>query len=108
MGNLKTNNYNMKHLLLVCAGLLFLALADLPIGYYTLLRIIVTIGAIAVVVKEIENGFNFWVVTFGIIAIIFNPLIQIHLNKEAWIPLDIITSILFTIKAFINTEKEEQ
>jgi hypothetical protein len=97
----------MKHLLLVCAGLLFLALVDLPIGYYTLLRIIVTIGAIAVVVTETENGINFWVVTFGIIAIIFNPLIQIYLNKEAWIPLDIITSILFTIKAFINTEKKE-
>lgn len=91
----------MKYLLLICTGLLFIALADLPIGYYTLLRIIVTIGAITVVVMEFENGFNFWVITFGIIAIVFNPLIPIYLNdKDTWVPIDILVAILFLIKSF--------
>jgi len=38
----------MKVLLFICAALLFLGMAELPIGYYTLLRIVVTIGAVAV------------------------------------------------------------
>lgn len=91
----------MKYLLLISAGLLFLALADLPIGYYSFLRIVVTIGAIGAVISEIESGINFWVIAFGIIAILFNPLIPIYLNdKSAWMPIDIIAAIMFLIKSF--------
>jgi len=93
----------MRTLLLICTGLLLLALVDLPIGYYTLLRIVVTIVAVTVVVTEFENGINFWVITFGLIAIIFNPLIPVYLeDKSTWMPIDLIIAILFGIKSFIN------
>lgn len=89
----------MKALSLICAAFLLLALMNLPMGYYTFLRIIVTIGAVVIVVKELENEFNFWVIAFGIIAILFNPLIPIYLqDKEAWMPFDFIAAILFIIK----------
>jgi hypothetical protein len=92
----------MRALLLLCAGLLLLALADLPIGYYTLLRIVVTIAAGAVVAKEFEKGINFWVVAFGLIAILFNPLIPVYIGeKSAWMLIDIITAVLFAIKSLI-------
>lgn len=99
----------MKLLGLICAAFLLLALIDLPIGYYTFLRIIVTIGAIAIIVKEFENGFNFWVVAFGIIAILFNPLIPVYLNdKDAWMPIDIIAAVLFIIKSLtFKSNKDE-
>ena len=86
-----------------------MALADLPIGYYTLLRIVVTIGAVAVVAAEFESGMSFWVVAFGLVAIIFNPLIPIYLgDKDAWMPIDIITAILFGIKSFtLKSNKNE-
>jgi hypothetical protein len=91
----------MKIVLCFCAALLLLALINLPIGYYTFLRIIVTLVAVLVIISEFSNGFSFWVMSFGIIAILFNPLIPIYLNnKEAWMPIDIITSILFFIKSF--------
>ena len=96
----------MKTLLFVVAGLLLLALVDLPIGYYTFLRFVVTIGAIAVIVKEFENGFNFWVIAFGIITIVFNPIIPVYLNdKDAWMPIDLITAILFIIKSLTIKNK---
>ncbi|WP_425422893.1 DUF6804 family protein [Phaeodactylibacter xiamenensis] len=91
----------MRPLFLICTGLLLLALVDLPIGYYTLLRIVVTIGAVAIVVTEFENGINFWVIAFGLIAVLFNPLIPVYLgDKSAWMPIDLITAILFGIKSF--------
>jgi hypothetical protein len=91
----------MKTLLLICAGLLFIGLVDLPIGFYTLLRIVVTIGSVAVVVTEFENGLSFWIITFGLIGILFNPLIPVYLNdKSAWMPIDIIGGIIFIIKSF--------
>ena len=99
----------MKNILLIIAGLLFLAIIDLPIGYYTFLRILVTIGAVGIIIKEIENGITLWIIIFGIITILFNPLIPIYLNdKSAWIPIDIITAVLFLIKSFtLNKQKND-
>jgi hypothetical protein len=98
----------MRPLLLICTGLLLLALADLPIGYYTLLRIVVTIGAVAVVVSEFEKEINFWVIAFGLIGILFNPLFPVYLgDKSAWMPIDLITAILFGIKSFINQKNND-
>ena len=91
----------MKALSLICAAFLLLALMNLPMGYYTFLRIIVTIGAVVIVVKELENEFNFWVIAFGIMAILFNPLIPVYLQgKEAWMPIDFIAAVLFIVKGF--------
>ena len=96
----------MKGLLLICAGLLFLGMADLPIGYYTLLRIAVTIGAGSFVITEFENGLNFWTISFGIIAVLLNPLIPVYLNdKSAWIVIDLICGVLFVIKSFTLKQK---
>ena len=91
----------MKTLLLICAGLLFLGVADLPIGYYTFLRIVVIIGSIAVIVNELKNGLNFWAIAFILIAVLFNPIIPVYFNdKSVWTPIDIIAGILFIVKTF--------
>lgn len=99
----------MKTLLLICAGLLFVALINLPIGYYTFLRIAITVGSIAVIASEYEKGIKLWAITFGLIAIIFNPIIPIYLyDKSTWMPIDIICGIIFVAKALtINTTKNE-
>ena len=79
----------------------FISIGRSPIGYYTLLRIVVTIGAVAIIVTEFENGINFWVIAFGFVAILFNPFIPMYLgDKSAWMPIDLITAILFGIKSF--------
>lgn len=96
----------MKVLSLICACLLFLALVNLPIGYYTMLRIVVTIGATAIVIKEFEDGLNIWVIVFGLIAILFNPILPIYFhNKAIWTPIDLVSGILFIVKLFINNKK---
>ena len=92
--------------LLLTAGLLFLSIFDLPIGYYTFLRIVVTIASVIVISSEIKNGINTWVVIFGIITIIFNPVLPIYLNEKAiWIPIDIAVGILFLIRFFTLDRK---
>ncbi len=90
----------MRFLLLTGSLLLILGTANLPIGYYTLLRIATFIVALMVIIKEYKNGSNFWTISFGIIAILFNPIIPIYLlDKTYWIPIDILASIIFGIKA---------
>lgn len=91
----------MKTLLILCAGFLFLGIADLPIGYYTLLRIVVTIGSVIVILNEFKGEFNFWVITFGLLVILFNPIIPVYFqDKSVWIPIDFIGGIIFLVKSF--------
>ena len=97
----------MRVILLICAGVLLLGVANLPIGYYTLLRIIVTIGSISVIVTEFRKGLNFWNIVFGFIAILFNPIIPIYLNdKSVWMYIDIISGIIFIVKSFTLKQKK--
>lgn len=100
----------MKILLYACAGMLLLGMLDLPIGYYTLLRLTVSIGALAVIVTEFEDGFNVWIFIFGFILLLFNPIIPVHLNsKEAWVIIDLIVAIIFFAKTItINTNKTDE
>lgn len=91
----------MKYFIIICAALLLLGIVNLPIGYYTFLRIAVTIGAIMVVVIEYRNGINFRVLAFGLIAILFNPLIPVYFNdKGIWTIIDLITAVLFVVEFF--------
>lgn len=91
----------MKPLLLVCTGLLLLGIASLPIGYYTLLRIVVCITAGIVIYNEFQRALTAWVIVFGIMAVLFNPIIPVYLNnKDAWIPIDLIAAVVCLVKAF--------
>ncbi len=95
-------------LLLFVSILLFLAVAKLPIGYYTFLRIAVTLVAGIIVGNELQNGSTTSVIVFAIIAILFNPIFPLYIGtKSSWIPIDIICGIVFIIK-FFNQEKVQQ
>ncbi len=97
----------MKGLMILCGILLLVGVADMSSGYYTFLRILVTIGSIVVVVAEIEKDLTPWVLVFGLLAIVFNPIIPVYLNdKDAWMPIDLIGAGLFFFKAFNTTKKE--
>lgn len=77
--------------------MLFLALFDLPTGYFTLLRIIVCGTAVyfAFIAKTIKK--LSWIWTMGFIAILFNPFIPIHLGREMWIFIDVVVGFIFLI-----------
>lgn len=87
----------MKQFSIILIILLILtAVADLGvgIGYYTLLRFLVTFGAILWAIQFHEKNQNLFI-TFFIIAILFNPIIPIYLGRELWRIVDFITGIIF-------------
>jgi len=103
----------MKALSIITALLLFIAVLELPYGYFTFLRIAVTIACIFLIVKEFGLRNYFWCIPFVLIAILFNPLIPVHLyDKDKWMPIDIACGTLFLMKAFLpegnNKSKKSQ
>ena len=88
-----------------CALLLFVAVLKNPREYYWLLRTGIFFGALLVIVKNRKHFY--WVLLFGLVAMLFNPIVPIYLYKKMyWIPLDILTGILFLIEVIINRSKK--
>ncbi|WP_121906548.1 DUF6804 family protein [Ulvibacter antarcticus] len=90
---------------LICAGMLLFALLNLPIEYYTLLRIVVFIGALLVVVENLKK--LHWLFIFLLIAILFNPVYPVYLlQKGIWMPIDLVCAALFVIEAIKKSEDD--
>jgi hypothetical protein len=82
--------------------MLFLAVFSFPIGYYTLLRLIVSLTAGLLCFKLIKNDNSLLIVISGMIALLFNPLYPIYLgDKSIWIPIDILTGCFLVYMAII-------
>jgi hypothetical protein len=75
--------------------MLFIGTALLPYGYYQILRWIVCSMAIfnAYIAYRFEKAL--YIVIFGIIAILFNPIFIISFQKDVWQTVDIICGIVF-------------
>ncbi len=73
------------------------ALAPWPYGYFVFLRWVVCFAALMVAFRahEIERLWALW--TFGLVALLFNPLIPIYLTRELWAPIDLLTAVLFAV-----------
>ena len=93
----------MKLLYIAVCIILGIALLSISGGFYTLVSIIVTIGAVAATIQNSSNGINIWSIIYGGMAILFNPLVPVYLHdKGAWIMIDIIAIILFIIQIVRN------
>ena len=87
--------------------LLFVGLLNLSIGYYKFLRWIVFASALYSLyisyTKDAKVNFGVWI--FGLIAILFNPIIPFYLGKSNWQIADIIVGIILIGSIFVLREK---
>ncbi len=81
----------------VTAVLLLLALAKLPYGYYSVLRVVVC----AVAAYGCYLGYKLhktgWAWTLGGMAVLFNPLLVIHMDRSMWAIVDIAGAIVLLV-----------
>ena len=85
----------MNNLNKIVAVLLLIALLPLPYFYYQLLRIVVIVAAAIYAYKFYKDNQMAKVITFGIIALIWNPIFPIYMDKSAWMILDIVGAVVF-------------
>lgn len=84
---------------LIAIGFLLLAGLDWPYGYYTLLRLVVCAAAcwIAFVSFKSESSFRWVGWPFALIALLFNPIAPVHLDREVWGVIDLVVAAVFGI-----------
>ncbi|UKB79799.1 DUF6804 family protein [Chryseobacterium sp. MEBOG07] len=99
----------LKVFLTFCALCCFIAIFRFPIEYYTFLRILVSAGALLVLYNTLSSKQHYFSIIFLIILILFNPVFPIYLyRKGIWMPLDIITGILFLLINFIENKEQKK
>ena len=92
----------------LAAVLLVGALGKWPYGYYTLLRL-VTCGAAGYGVYVSHSaGKVGWLWAFILIAVVFNPIIPVHLSREIWQPIDVLTAAALVVAIFSVRQEGSQ
>ena len=86
---------------LIAAVVLLIALAEMPYGYYRFLRIVTCVAAAFVAYSAYAWKKHWGVWVFGVVAVLFNPLVPIYLSREVWIPIDIAAAGLFAAGIFL-------
>jgi uncharacterized membrane protein YdcZ (DUF606 family) len=95
-------NKKKNIILLIAAVFLFLALINgWPYGFFTLLRFVVFAISAYVAWMSYEAKKEKWVWIFGFLAVLFNPFIVIHLNREIWSFIDLIVGIFMIVSVFV-------
>ena len=86
----------------ICVSVLLVwaALAQHPSGFYTVLRWAVFIMGISVAYTALTTRQVIWCLLFGFIALLFNPLRPVWLDRATWVSIDLIVSILFVVSVF--------
>ena len=77
---------------------LCIAILPLPYTYYMGLRWLVAVAAAFIAWKEYDLGgrrTNSYAIIFGVIALLYNPVLPIHLFKLLWVVLNLITAATF-------------
>jgi hypothetical protein len=80
--------------------MLISALDRHPYSYYTLLRWVVcgVAAYVTYVAFQTEKAPGAWL--FGIMALLFNPIIPVHLSRATWQPIDVLSAIIFIASVF--------
>lgn len=87
----------MRGLLIAVCVLLGLALFPMPYGYYMFLRLAVCAYAVFVFAQEQKKGVCFGSVSAAAIALLYNPIFRVHLEKEIWMWVNVATGVVLVI-----------
>jgi hypothetical protein len=63
---------------------LAIALANMPYGYYQLLRVLVFCVAAYLACRSNDLGERAWMWILAGLAILYNPIVKLHLGADVW------------------------
>ena len=90
----------MKYIKLILAALFLLCLADMPYGFYTLVRFVAMIAFAVFAYSYYEKKDNKLAIAFLSLAVLFQPLLPIYLGRTLWNIVDVIVAVFLIILFF--------
>jgi len=93
-----------KIIKIVLALLLFICLANMPYGYYQLVRFAGLIGFTILAYKAYEINQRTGMIIFVGLALLFQPFFKISLGREIWNIVDVIVGVGLLLSIFIKNK----
>lgn len=84
----------MKDFKIILAVLLLFCLLHLPYGYYVLVRFVAMVGFAVFAYDYYEQQNKPLAITFGALALLFQPFVKIALGRAIWNVVDVVVAIL--------------
>ena len=85
----------MKVLVILSTVSIALGIMPLPFGFYMLLRIIICLTAVVGFLRAQEAKQTNWLWIYGVLAVLYNPVLPVHLMlKPLWILINLVTIVL--------------
>jgi hypothetical protein len=78
-----------------------------PYGYYVLLRWICCVLFVFLATQAFVRNKYGWVWTFGILTGIYNPIFRVHLNRETWSIINVLTMLVALASIYALRTKDE-
>jgi len=79
-----------------------------PYAYYILLRWVCCAVFVYLAFQSLERDKIGWVWVLGITALIYNPILRVHLNRELWSVINVVTIGIALTSIFALREKKEK
>jgi len=80
---------------IICVIMLFWALnPENPYSYYTLLRWVCCGTFAYLAFQSFEQKMQGWVWILGGTALLYNPILRVHLNRELWSVVNVVTIVI--------------
>ena len=92
---------------IVLAILFFLCLADMPYGYYQLVRFAGLIGFAILAYQANQQGRQTEMIIYGGLALLFQPFFKIALGREMWNIVDVVVGIGLLISMFMKPKESQ-
>jgi hypothetical protein len=98
------NKQNIQIINIVLAILLFICLADMPYGYYQLVRFLALVGFSLLAYEAKSQRNDVEMVIYISLAVLFQPFFKIALGRELWNIIDVIVGIGLLASIFIKRD----
>lgn len=89
----------------VLAILFFLCLADMPYGFYQLVRFAGMFGFVFLVLQSYHQGRQTEMIIYCGLALLFQPFFKIALGRQMWNLVDVIIGVGLIVSIFINPKE---
>ena len=94
-------NKNKNIAVVISSVLLFLAMIEgWPYGFFTLLRLVIFGTTVYLSWLAYKSERHAWIWIFGFIALVFNPLIPLHLGRGLWVVVDLLVAVFLIVSIF--------
>jgi len=90
---------------IVLAILFFLCLADMPYGYYQLVRFAGLIGFAILAYQANQQGRQSEMIIYCGLALLFQPFFKIALGRQMWNIIDVVLGIGLLISIFMKPKE---